>query len=118
MLRHLFWTEKDFYTFNYRLRSINTTFLSAITAKSSDALIILRRLYKMIGDLIDIMERGDRAIEVKVLFADHLADELFASGLNEKKLMTQLYLLDPDWLSNQICQRLLRKKVEVPTGTS
>ena len=96
---------------------MNSTFITAITAKSSEPIVILRRLYKMIGDLIEIMERGDRAVEVKVLFADHLADELLVlNDLSEKKLMTQLYLLDPYWLSNHVCQRLLRRKVDVPTG--
>ena len=106
----IFWPDGDCGQINFRVKMLIRYFADALGCKKKSQMEPFRQLISMVAKVVATVDAKNREDSRKLSLADYFVTELRQGldELSEQKLWVELYMLEPDWLSVEICQKLAR----------
>jgi hypothetical protein len=120
LLALIFWSGDDFATVNYRMRSVIHVYVKTLTTKNVKCKRILRRFVCLFGVLIETVEKQKESNEAKERLGIQITREiknLPDDVVSLQDLWSELFLLEPDWLSARVSSGLLHQIQSVEAVT-
>ena len=106
MLAMILWTEGDWGQINFRVKMLLRYYSEAMRSKVGVQMEPYRKILLTLAKVVSAFDDTDDS--KKLMLANYFSSELrdVFDNLSEKKLWSELYLLEPDWLAVEVCQKL------------
>lgn len=117
LISMIIWGDMDSGLVNYRVKQFIRLFSNSLE-KSALHIAPFRRLLSVLAQMIAIEEHHQQTNSAKRLLVDYICQDLksISSRMSSKKLYCQLYLMEPDWLSMEICRSFVGETCKKNVG--
>ena len=97
---------------NRRVKTILDYYAISIPKKNPDVTKLLRRLVQLICKMIETFEKFKNTDDGKTFVINHLLEQLrkAENTCPLKRIWSEIYLLEPAWLSHHLCKGLANKR--------
>ena len=110
LLEMILWPEGDYGQINFRVKMLLRYYADALGSKKNSQMEPFRRLVSTVAKVVTTFDAEYKEDSRKLSLADYFAKELREGldSLTDQKLWCEIYMLEPDWLAVEICQKLSR----------
>ena len=104
----ILWEDGEYGQINYRVKKLLRYYADALDQKKPAQIATFRKLVSTLAKVIAMLDPKDDENSKKHLLADYFACQikLVVHDLSDQKLWSELYLLEPDWLTVEVCRKM------------
>ena len=101
----ILWTEGEWSQINFRVKMLLRYYAEAMKIKKGALMEPYRKLLLALTKVVAAFD--DKEDSKKLMLANYFSSEIrdVFYNLSDQKLWTELYLLEPDWLAVEVCQK-------------
>ena len=105
LLAMILWTEGEWGQINFRVKMLLRHYAEAMKIKKGALMEPYRKLLLVLTKVVAAFD--DKEDSKKLMLANYFSSEIrdVFYNLSDQKLWTELYLLEPDWLAVEVCQK-------------
>ena len=102
----ILWTEGEWGQINFRVKMLLRYYAEAMKIKKFALMEPYRKLLLALTKVVAAFD--DKEDSKKLMLANYFSSQIrdVFDNLSDQKLWTELYLLEPDWLAVEVCQKL------------
>lgn len=106
LLAMILWTEGEWGQINFRVKMLLRYYAEAMKTKKGSLMEPYRKLLLVLTKVVAAFD--DKEDSKKLMLANYFSSQIrdVYDNLSDQKLWTELYLLEPDWLAVEVCQKL------------
>ena len=113
LLAMILWTEGEWGQINFRVKMLLRYYAEAMKTKKGPLMEPYRKLLLALTKVVAAFD--DKEDSKKLMLANYFSSQMrdVFDNLSDQKLWTELYLLEPDWLAVEVCQKLAHNTASI-----